>query len=133
MPKADADLNAVIGSVLKGEYTKRGMTVEGLAADTKIPYSTLRKKIAGESPIFATELLVIVGAISPDLDPGEILDEAQRIWEGMSAAAATKDDLRKMREKQEQAREMPPEALEDQERRAATTDEELSSDEPDAP
>jgi hypothetical protein len=130
-------LNALIGKEIKGAYTARDLTLEAIAAGANIPYGTLRKKIAGTSPVFATELLVIVGVIYPEKDAEAIAVEAGAILDRaaarLSAATATNDDLQKMREKQEQARAMPPEALEDQERRAATTDPELSSDEPGSP
>jgi len=130
-------LNALIGKEIKGAYTARDLTLEAIASDANMAYGTLRKKIAGTSPVFATELLVIVGVIYPEkdaeavaLEAGAILDRAAA---RLSAAGATTDDLQKMREKQEQARSMSTEALEDQEPRVATTDDELDTDEPDAP
>lgn len=130
-------LNALIGKEIKGAYTARGLTLETIATDANIPYGTLRKKVAGTSPTFATELWVIVGVIYPEKSRAEAAAEAGAIIDRaaarLSAVTATNDDLQERREKQEQARALPPEALEGQERRAATIDQELGTDEPDAP
>jgi len=57
------DLNTLLGATLKGEYKKRGMRLEDIAKSVGIPYATLRKKIAGQSPIYATELILVCQVI----------------------------------------------------------------------
>jgi transcriptional regulator with XRE-family HTH domain len=121
------DLNTAVGNVLKGEYTKREKTLDDLAAETGIPYSTLRRKIAGGAPIFVAELMAIAKAIP--VSAGKVLDEAEELV-AMSAADATNDLDAIRRRKQAEASAMKPEDLE-AEKHAATRDPELDTDQPD--
>lgn len=123
-------LNAVIGDVVRGEFTKHGLTLEQLAERTNIPYGTLRKKIIGTSPIHVTELVTLVAAIGPEVTVERVIDDAQAIWERMSSASATTDALTKKRlEKEAEARAMTPDQLAEAPH-AATDDPELGTDEP---
>lgn len=76
--------------MLKGEYKKRSLRLEDIAAVARIPYGTLRKKIAGQSPIFAGELIRVAAAIG--VPAGKVMDEAVEMYGGlerlMSEAAA---------------------------------------------
>jgi len=133
VPKQEKTLNAVVGDVIRGEFTKYGLTLEMLAERTNIPYGTLRKKIVGTSPIFVTELISITKAIDPHITEQQIIDEAQGIWQRMSAARATNDLQTKRTQKEAEARTMTPDQLEEVTRRAATRDPELEQDEPPTP
>jgi transcriptional regulator with XRE-family HTH domain len=131
---ADKALDAIIGRVLRGEYKKRGQRLTDLAELAGIPYVTLQKKINGKSSLTAVELIALCKAMDPTLDPGAVLDEAQRFFESMSPAPHTTDDInQKRREKEAEARAMSPDELARTEKHAATDDEELLTDEPPAP
>lgn len=127
------DMNVVVGRILKGEYKKRGMLLEDLAERAQIPYGTLRKKIAGASPIFVTELIALAKAMVPPLDPRAVLDEADSLYVQMSAAGVTNDLHKKRSEKEAEARAMTPDQLDQVKKRAATTEPVLEEDEPPAP
>lgn len=133
MAKPQKTLNAVIGDVIRGQYTTYGLTIEELAVRTGIAYGTLRKKIAGTSPIFVTELLAITRAIGNDLTPEDVIADAERIWARLSAASLTTDDITAKRtEKEAEARSMSIDQLAET-KHAATDDPELLTDEPEAP
>lgn len=129
------DFNFYVGAVLKGEYKKRSMTVESLADTTDIPYSTLRKKFAGDSPILVSEVVVISKAIG--IPPAQVLTEAETMLgqqqgnasrASMSAPSATTNDIDTKR-KQNEARSMTTKQIE-MTQHAATRDPEMDNDEP---
>ncbi len=124
-----------VADVLVGKHKAARLSQAQLSEQTGIKPRTLQRILSGTAEI-EVEQLALISAAS-DTTPEAVLIEAVEKFGGLerlvSDAAATKDDLRERREKQEQARSMSTEALEDQERRAATDDEELGSDEPGTP
>src|SRR5690606_31164281 len=110
------DFNFYVGAVLKGEYKKRSMTVESLAETTGIPYSTLRKKFAGDSPILVSEVVMLAKAIG--ITPGQVLTEAETMLgqqqenaSRVSVVGSTTNDIDTKR-KQNEARSMSTEQIE---------------------
>lgn len=136
------DLNSAVGDALRGEYKKRNLRLEDVAAASGIPYSTLRKKIAGDSPIFAGEVVVVAQVIGDlsgipiDRGAAGVIDDAIKLAGGvdrlMSEVRSTTDELATKR-KQREAATMPVGSLEEQDQRAATRDPEMDTDEPPAP
>lgn len=129
------DFNFYVGAVLKGEYKKRSMTVESLADTTGIPYSTLRKKFAGDSPILVSEVVILAKTIG--ISPAQVLTEAETMLgqqqgkdsqASMSAPSSTTNDIDTKR-KQNEARAMTTEQIE-KTKHAATRDPEMDNDEP---
>ena len=117
--------STAMGRVLKGEYVKAGLTLDVLAERAGIPYYTLRRKIAGQSPLNMDEFFAVVQAIGADA--GQLLKEADL----MSDVARTKNQLDTKRQQREAAA-MSDRALEGQ-KKAATRDDELDTGEPEAP
>ena len=113
------DLNTLVGATLKGEYKKRGMRLEDIAQTVGIPYATLRKKIAGQSPIFTSELVILCQAIGVSSE--RVLADAVELFGGMdrllSAACSIKSESEK-KKKQAEARAMPTEQIEENANRA---------------
>jgi predicted transcriptional regulator len=138
----DMDLNTAVGRVLKTRYRERDLLLEDVAARAGIPYSTLRKKLAGDSPIFASEVVVLTEAIGAMSDrpikdgAAGVIETAIDLFGGidrvMSEVRSTTDELATKR-KQREAAAMPIGSLEEQDQIAATRDQELDTDEPDAP
>ena len=110
----EKDLNTLVGATLKGEYKKRGMRLEDIAPKVGIPYPTLRKKIAGQSPIFATELILICQVIG--VTPERVLADAMEMYGGVdklvSEVTSTTKTSDKKR-KQEEALSMTTEQIEE--------------------
>jgi len=108
------DLNTLVGATLKGEYKKRGMRLEDIAKKAGIPYPTLRKKIAGQSPIFATELILICQVVG--VTPERVLGDAMELYGGVdklvSEVTSTTETSDKKR-KQDEARSMTTEQIEE--------------------
>jgi DNA-binding transcriptional regulator YdaS (Cro superfamily) len=129
-------LNRMVGKAIRSEYEKRDYTLETFAPLTGVPYSTLRKKIAGASPIFAAELITIAAAIGGEMTPEFLMDEAVKLYGGqarlMSDAADTTDELDTKR-KQRDAAAMSGGTLDEMDQKAATLDDELDTPEPEAP
>ena len=121
------DLNSVVGDVIRGEYTKRGLTLERLATASGIPYGTLRRKIAGGAPLYVSELIALARIIG--VDPGAILDEAEQLFRSTSGPLSTPDVITERVHKHAEARELTPARLL-QTRHAATDDPELLADQP---
>jgi len=108
------DLNALVGATLKGEYKKRGMRLEDIAKSAGIPYPTLRKKIAGQSPIFATELILICQVIG--VTPERVLGDAMDMYGGVDklvSEVTSTTEAPDKRRKQAEALSMTTEQIED--------------------
>jgi len=127
------DFNYFVGLVIKGEYKKKEMTLESLAETSGIAYSTLRKKIAGASPILVSELSTLTRLIG--VTPHQVLLEAESMLDQhlattsrVSAVGSTTNDIDTKR-KQNEARAMTTEQIE-KTKHAATRDPEMDNDEP---
>jgi transcriptional regulator with XRE-family HTH domain len=118
------DLNTLVGATLKGEYKKRGLRLEDLAPTVGIPYGTLRRKIAGESPIFASELVLLCQAIG--VTPERVLADAIDLFGGTDKLMSEASSISELSEKermQEEARAMSTEQIEGLTNHAGTSKE----------
>jgi len=72
----------VVGRVLRGEYTKRGMTQADLAESAGEPVGTVRNTLAGSAPMTIERFELYCAAIG--VDPGEVLREAMSTYGGIA-------------------------------------------------
>lgn len=79
--KKTKTLSAYVGSVIKGEYKKRDMTLEALAEKSGIPYSSLRAKVAGDTAFLAQDIIVLAAAIGVPVQT--VTDEAVSLFGGI--------------------------------------------------
>jgi len=109
-----------VGDLLTGAYNAARMNQTDIAAETGMSTVTLQKKLAGTSPITATDLVLIAGAI-PNTDAGAILETAISQLGGYSAllseASSTKDSQER-KKKQAEAQAMTTEQIEEETKRA---------------
>ena len=123
-------ISRVAADVLTGYYKRKRLTQEELATAADIPLPTLQKKLKGNAPITATDLVMLSRAIG--IDPAkvitEIVEEAEAEERRVSEDVASLDAHRK--------KKTPADMTEDEmesERSAANTDPEIGFDEPDTP
>jgi transcriptional regulator with XRE-family HTH domain len=112
-------ISRAISDVLTGAYKEERKTQDVIAEQADIPLVTLQKKLAGNSPISATDLVLIADAIG--VDAGEVLNRA-RAKVAKSEAAGNVTQLRPSQMTDEQLEELP---------NAANTDPEHMGDEAD--
>ena len=131
MPENISNLSRALSDVLTGEYAKKRLTQDELAARSEMSVWTLQKKLRGRSPVSAPDLVVIAQAIG--VDPAEVLTEAMADagiteGDGVSEVPVSLDAHRRNR---------TPADMEEEEweglSNAAGTDPELEQDEPESP
>lgn len=125
-------ISQIASDVLTGFYKRKRLTQEEVAERSDIPLTSLQKKLRGNAPISATDLVVISQAIGvdPTAVMAEILSELGERDPGMSDAPASLADHRKKKKPSEMTDE-ELDAFDGQS--AANTDPELGYDEPDSP
>lgn len=123
-------ISRVAADVLTGYYKRKRMTQDELAARAEIPLPTLQKKLKGNAPITATDLVMLSQAIG--IDPakvmGEIVEEAAAQGRQTPEGVASITDHRRKKA----LSEMTDDELEGL-RHAAKFNEELEQDQPDGP
>lgn len=126
-------ISRIAADVLTGYYKRKRLTQEDLATRSEIPLPTLQKKLKGNAPITATDLVMLSRAIG--IDPAKVVAEiveetevAERSLEdAVSAPLASLDEQRQL-----SLADMPDEELEGL-RNAANTDPEIGHPEPESP
>lgn len=119
-------ISRAVSDVLTGFYNKRRLTQEVVAARAEMSVVTLQKKLKGNAPITATDLVLLSEAIG--VDPRDVLDQAIR---DVSEAANNVSDLSQKRA--ERDRILGEGFDEDDHQSAANSDPEHELDEPEAP
>lgn len=124
-----SDLSRSVSDALTGEYARKRITQDEIAARSGMSVWTLQKKLRGRAPISATDLVVIAQAIG--VDPAKVLTDAMREV-GLDAATDMSDapvslDAHRARRTPADMDEHEMEGL----RSAANTDPEHEEDEPD--
>lgn len=134
-------ISRIAADVLTGYYKRKRLTQEDLATRSEIPLPTLQKKLKGNAPITATDLVMLSRAIG--VDPAKVLTEiveesevAERrssmtvlppVEDVVSVPVASLDEQRQL-----SLADMPDEELEGL-RNAANTDPEIGHPEPESP
>lgn len=125
-------INQAMADILVASYKEERMTQADLVARTGINPTTMQRLLAGKSVIDVTQLAALADAIG--VPPQDLMERAVERAERLSAASSNMSDLQKKRsEKEAEARAMTPDQLAQVEKRAATDDPELGTDEPEAP
>jgi|SRR5690606_22799691 len=120
--------------VLTGFYKRARMNQQEFAAAASMSITSLQKKLKGNAPITATDLVELSRAL--ELDPVEVMDEVMKALAKMEKAAQdavseVPASLEAHRKKK--VSEMSIEEIESQQRKAAINDAELDEPEPEAP
>ncbi|MGO3884708.1 MAG: helix-turn-helix domain-containing protein [Mycetocola sp.] len=110
---------------LTGHYKRKRLTQVEFAKRAGVSKTTLQKKLAGEAPITANDLVIY--SLALDLDPAKVLQEVMEELEAQAALSAPVVTLDSRRPKT--PAEMTVDELESQ-RSAATYDAEFDHDEP---
>lgn len=124
-------ISRIAADVLTGYYKRKRLTQEELAERSEIPLPTLQKKLKGNAPITATDLVMLSRAIGVDPSKvmAEIVEETEleerRVSEGIVSLA-------EQRFKKKTPADMTDEELEGVPS-AANTDPEMGYDEPEHP
>lgn len=122
--------NLAMAATLRGERAKKGWTQEDLAARSGLNLSTLKRILKGERDINVNQIAALAEAFG--VSPAKLVADATEELSAMSAAAPTMSELEKKRiAKQAEAQSKTTDQLENENRRAATIDAELDTDEPD--
>jgi len=124
-------ISRVAADVLTGYYKRKRLTQEELAERSDIPLTTLQKKMRGNAPISATDLVVLSRAIG--VDPvtvmAEIMKETEQAERLASEGIPTIAEQRKKRPSEMTEEEL--DAFEGEQ--AANRDPEIGHDEPESP
>lgn len=125
-------ISRIAADVLTGYYRRKRLTQEELAVRAEIPLTSLQKKLKGNAPITATDLVMLSQAIgiSPVDVMAEILKEAEAAESRTSEGIVSISDHRRKKKPSEMTEE-ELHAFEGES--AANTDPELGHDEPEAP
>lgn len=125
-------ISRIAADVLTGYYRRKRLTQEELAVRAEIPLTSLQKKLKGNAPITATDLVMLSHAIgvSPVDVMAEILKEAEAAESRTSEGIVSISDHRRKKKPSEMTEE-ELHAFEGES--AANTDPELGHDEPEAP
>lgn len=118
-------ISQAVSDILTGYYNRKRLTQEVVAQRAGMSIVTLQKKLKGNSPITATDLVILSNAIG--VDPAAVISEAAEEV-GVSEAPASIADQRKKKS----TSELTDEELEGVPN-AANTDGEIGHDEPDTP
>lgn len=88
-------ISRALSDVFTGLYKKRRLTQPVFSERSGIPEPTLQKKLKGNAPISATDLVVMAQALGAD--PGEVLNEALKDlgMDSVSEAPISLDERRK--------------------------------------
>lgn len=124
-------ISRIAADVLTGYYKRKRLTQEELAERSDIPLPTLQKKLKGNAPITATDLVMLSRAIG--IDPAKVMTEIveeteleeRRVSEGIASLA-------EQRFKKKTPATMTDDELEG-EQSAANNDPEHWEDEPESP
>lgn len=125
-------ISRVAADVLTGYYKRKRLTQEEVAERAGLPLTSLQKKLKGNAPITATDLVMIARAIG--VDPVEVMAEVMKDAE--QAEAQMSEGVASIAEQRRKKRpsEMTEEELDAFDGgQAANTDPEIGHDEPEAP
>ncbi len=136
----ESKLNQAIAAELRAERAAANVSQQQITEVTGISRSTLRRTLAGEVEVSATDLVMVASALSVDapLLLGRAITRAGGEEAAVSDARASfggrdsSGDELSVKRQQKAAADMTVEELEGQ-RSAATKDPELDTDEPDLP
>lgn len=126
MSREQPAVSRAVGDVLRGFYNRKRLTQEVVAARADMSVVTLQKKLKGNAPITATDLVVLSEAIG--VDPREVLDQALK---ELSEASNNLSDLSQKRAERDGV--LGENFDENDHQRAANHDPEHEFDEPAAP
>lgn len=122
-------INQAMADALVAAYKGERLTQADLVRETGINPTTMQRLLSGKSDIDVIQLAKLADAIG--VPPQELMEYAVERAERLSAAAAKNDLQEKRLQKQAEAQSMTTDQLENEtNKRAATIDPELDTDEP---
>ncbi|MGX9349218.1 helix-turn-helix domain-containing protein [Microbacterium sp. KNMS] len=124
-------ISTIASDVLTGFYKRKRLTQEELAERSDIPLTSLQKKLRGNAPITATDLVVISQAIG--VDPALVMREIMRELDDRNAGMSDAPVSLEAHRTKKSVAEMTDDEIEAIKKKAATYDPELEQDEPESP
>lgn len=138
MANSDTALNQATAEVIQSERAGAKMTQEQLASETGIPLSTLRRVLKGTVDIDVADLGAIAVAISKHrrtpITPGDIVNSAVNLMGGQEAlerefGPRMSDVPSNVTPIGKRVQDMTPDEIEAIDRKVATRDPEMDTDE----
>lgn len=136
-PKKTSEFDAKLGAVVRSKRIKRGLSQAQAAEAAGIPLSNYQRREAGTNEITVSEIKRIAEVVG--VSAGEMAEEALKDFGGMAKLIAEHVGMSEApvsldahREKKNVA-DMSVDEIESMQKKAATHDDELDQDEPDAP
>lgn len=137
-PKKTSEFDAKLGAVVRSKRIKRGLSQVQAAEATGIPLSNYQRREAGTNEISVSELKRIAKVVG--VSAADMAEEALKDFGGMEKLIAehvgmseAPVSLEAHREKKKSVADMTVDEIESMQTKAATHNDELDQDEPEAP